>query len=136
RLLTYDRNSEPEIETGHALIYCEPAGGKDISSQGTEIRLLDLLPRTRAELASDDLWAKIDYELEHEGKALSPEPLLHIGRTSKNQRSELLKNPSLPWLDSDSPDEKFRKLVERVRSFADTDRDLVDLEAVCDRYLQ
>src|SRR5690606_29504983 len=82
RLLNYDRSSEPEIETGHALIYRERATGQDLNSQGTEIKLLELLPRTRAELASQDLWAKIDYEIEHEGKSLSPEPLLHIGRIS------------------------------------------------------
>jgi histidine kinase/DNA gyrase B/HSP90-like ATPase len=136
RLLTYDRTTEPEIETGHALIYRERASTQDINSQGTEIKLLDLLPRTRAELASQDLWAKVDYEIEHEGRALSPEPLLHIGRTNLKKRTELVKVPAVPWLDEDPPREKFRKLVDRVRSFAESNKDLVDLESVCDRYLQ
>ena len=136
RLLTYDRSGDPEIETGKALIYRERALGQDVSSQGTEIRLLDLLPRTRAELASDDLWAKIDFEIETEGKATTPEPLLHIGRVGKAKRSELTLKPKLPWEDEDSPEKKFDKFVQRVRSYALTDKELVDLERVCDRYLQ
>lgn len=136
RLLKYDRRSEPQIETGHALIYREQVTGDDVASQGTEIKLLELLPRTRAELASHDLWAKLDYEKEHEGTVHSPEPRLHIGRTDPRKQTELIKQPSLPWLDEDSPEDKFRKLVNRVRSFAELDRDLVDLESVCDRYLQ
>ncbi len=136
RLLTYDRNSEPEIETGRALIYREPVDGHDITSQGTEIQLLELLPRTRAELASQDIWAKIDFEVEQEGHATTPEPLLHIGRTDNKKRSELVKKPAPPWLEEDNPEEKFRKLVDRVRNFAESDNDLVDLERVCDRYLQ
>ena len=35
-----------------------------------------------------------------------------------------------------TPDEKFAKLVRKVRSFAESDRELVDLDRVCDRYLQ
>jgi hypothetical protein len=136
RLLNYDRSADPEIETGKALIYRERASGQDVSSQGTEIRLLELLPRTRAELASDDLWAKIDFEIETEGKATTPEPLLHIGRVSKAKRSELTRRPTLPWEDEDSPEKKFEKFVQRVRSYALTDKELVDLERVCDRYLQ
>ncbi|MDP9175739.1 MAG: ATP-binding protein [Planctomycetota bacterium] len=136
RLLTYDRSGDPEIETGKALIYRERALGQDVSSQGTEIRLLDLLPRTRAELASDDLWARIDFEMETEGKATTLEPLLHIGRVSKAKRSELTRKPALPWDDEDSPEQKFGKFVQRVRSYALTDKELVDLERVCDRYLQ
>jgi hypothetical protein len=136
RLLSYESASDAEIETGHALIYREPAEGQDEESQGTEIKLLELLPRTRAELASHDLWAKLDYEREHEGKLISPEPLLHIGRTNPKKPAELIAAPSLPWSDEDPPTIKFKKLVERVRSFAESNRDLVDLERVCDRYLQ
>jgi len=136
RLLEFDHTSEIEIETGHALIYREPTAESDFDSHGTEIKLLELLPRTRAELASQDLWAKLDYELEHEGKQLSPEPLLHIGRIDKNNPQELSKPSNLPWGDQDSPSEKFKKLVHKVRSFAESNRDLVDLDSVCDRYLQ
>jgi hypothetical protein len=136
KLLAYDRGSDPEIETGHASIICEPVGKEDRDSQGTEIKLLELLPRTQTELASQDLWAKLDYEIETEGKHLSPQPLLHIGRTDKSKPGELIMPPSLPWEDDDSPTDRFQKFVQTVRSFADSDKDLVDLESVCDRYLQ
>jgi hypothetical protein len=135
-LLNYDRESQPELETGHASIVCEPVGPDEFDAQGTEIKLLNLLPRTRTELASHDLWAKLDYELETEGKLLSLEPLLHIGRTRKENSGELIKQPALPWEEGDEPEEKFEKFVQRVRSFAESDKDLVDLESVCDRYLQ
>lgn len=136
QLMSYDRGSEPEIETGHASIICEPVGKEDRDSQGTEIKLLELLPRTQTELASQDLWAKLDYEMETEGRHLSPQPLLHIGRTDKSKPGELIMPPCLPWEDEDSASEKFLKLVQKVRSFADSDKELVDLESVCDRYLQ
>jgi hypothetical protein len=135
-LLNYDRTKQPELETGHASIVCEAVGEDEYETQGTEIKLLNLLPRTRTELASQDLWSKLDYEFETEGKLLSSEPLLHIGRTHRNKPGELIKQPSLPWDETDEPAEKFRKLVQRVRSFAESDKDLVDLESVCDRYLQ
>lgn len=136
RLLTYDHRIEPEIETGHAQIYREHASEQDLESQGTEIRLLDLLPRTRAELASHDLWAKIDYEIDHEGSAISEAPALHIGRISPKNPGELLSPPVVPWQEEDLPETKFSKLVDRVRGLADSYRDRVDLESVCDRYLQ
>lgn len=135
QLLNYDRTKEPEIETGNASIICEPVGKDEYDSQGTEIKLLDLLPRTRTELASQDLWARLDYELETEGKKLSPEPLLHIGRMDKNKPGELV-DSKLPWDKKDEPEEKFKKFVNEVRSFAESNKDLVDLESVCDRYLQ
>ena len=136
QLQHYDRNSEPEIETGHAVIFRELVTGEDVDSQGTEIKLLNLLPRTRAELASKDLWAKIDYEKAEDGKSTSPEPRLHIGRISPDNPEELLKPPNLPWKDEDTSDEKFQNLVDCVRRLADSDRALVDLESICDRYLQ
>jgi hypothetical protein len=49
-----DKEEEVIFETGHYRIWRESA--TDTRSQGTEIKLLDLLPRTRGELASDDLW--------------------------------------------------------------------------------
>src|ERR1035437_5474686 len=47
-LLDLDSTGHREIETGHARIWREHAD--DLDSQGTEIKLLELLPRTRAEL--------------------------------------------------------------------------------------
>jgi hypothetical protein len=136
QLLTFDKEKPPEIEAGNATIFCESVGREDYDSQGTEIKLLELLPRTRTELASEDLWLKLDYEMETEGRYLTPRPLLHIGRTDKKDFNKIKEEPQLPWREHDSAEERFRKLVQTVRSFAESDKDLVDLESVCDRYLQ
>jgi hypothetical protein len=129
-----DNDDKVEIRTGHARIWRERASERE--SQGTEVKLLDLLPRTRAELASLDVWAKIDFEKETEGKALTDEPKLHIGRISGQRRTELLVQPRLPWTERDKPRKRFEKLVAAVRAYAETDKDLVDLDQICDRYLQ
>ena len=126
---------DKQIETGRARIWIERSP-EDKDSQGTEVKLLDLLPRTRAELSSADLWAKIDYETETEGKAATPVPRFHIGRMSRKKRDELEIEPSLPWTEEDNPRERFIKLVESVRGLAETDKALVELDAVCDRYFQ
>lgn len=134
RLLDLDRSGHGQIERGYAKIWQEPS--TDINSQGTEIKLLDLLPRTRDELASLDLWARLDYEIETEGKPFSPEPILHVGRVRKDNNDELLIQPRLPWTQKDKPKKRFEKLVEAVRGLADSNANLVDLTKVCDRYLQ
>lgn len=129
-----DQGAQQEITTGQAQIWIERATDRD--SQGTEVKLLDLLPRTRAELASFDLWAKIDFEKESEGKALTHEPVFHIGRMDREHPQELLIEPHLPWTEKDKPRARFGKFVAAVRALANSDRDLVDIESVCDRYLQ
>ncbi len=128
------REGKLEIKTGHARIWRERASDKE--SHGTEIKLLELLPRTRDELASLDLWARLDYEKETEGRALSPEPKLHIGRVRRDDSGELLVQPRLPWEQKDKPKQRFIKLVEAVRGLAQVDANLVDLTKVCDTYLQ
>lgn len=135
-LRKYDRSSHAEIETGHASIICEPVGSDESDSQGTEIKLVELLPRTRTELASHDLWARLDYEQETEGRHLSPKPVLHIGRSDKDNPGKLALQPSLPWEDTETPAQKFVKFVLAVRALADIDKDLVDLDSVSDKYLQ
>jgi len=57
-VLPLEQGSERRYETGHYRIWREATTDKD--AQGTEIKLLDLLPRTRDELASADVWSKQD----------------------------------------------------------------------------
>jgi len=136
RLLKMDSKKDADIETGDALIYQEAVGDQDVESHGTEIKLLNLLPRTRAELSSADLWAKLDFEMETEGKHLSRVPSLHIGRIDQADPSNLVIQPEIPWNETAKPAAKFKAIVEAVRDSADVDKDLVNLEAVCDRYFQ
>lgn len=133
KLLPLKDGGPREIETGHARIWRERAAEKH--SHGTEIKLLDLLPRTRAELASDDLWAKIDFEKEDDEAEKTKPPTWHIGRM-KPKQSELLEAQSkLPWDEADEPDERFQKLVNAVRDAA-VETESVDLDIFFDRYLQ
>jgi hypothetical protein len=123
-----------EIETGHASIWRERATDRD--SHGTEIKLLELLPRTRAELASDDLWAKLEYEKQESEVESTRPPTWHIGRMKPRQNELLAAQPSLPWNEKDEPRERFAKLVAAVRNAADSTVESVDLDILFDRYLQ
>ena len=113
-----------------------PSAQTDEGSHGTEVKLLDLLPRTRDELASFDLWAKIDFETETEGKPLTRAPLFHIGRMDREHPESFVIEPNLPWTEKDRARARFEKFVAAVRELRRTDRNRVDLESVCDRYLQ
>jgi len=51
-------------------------------------------------------------------------------------KGELKLQSALPWDTKDKPEVKFEKFVDSVRRLAKTDGELVDLESVCDNYLQ
>jgi hypothetical protein len=123
-----------QIETGSARIWRESAPDKN--SHGTEIRLLDLLPRTRAELASDDLWVKLDFEKENDDMPTAKPPIWHIGRMKPKQEDLLETQPRLPWDETDKPDERFTKMVKAVRDAADVGTEGVDLNVLFDNYLR
>jgi hypothetical protein len=127
------KDGRKEIETGHARIWREHASDK--AAHGTELKLLDLLPRTRAELASNDLWAKLDFEKEGNEQITRP-PTWHIGRMKPKQSELLDVQPQLPWDESTSPRERFEKLVKALRATAESTTESVDLDIVFDRYLQ
>ncbi len=133
KLLPLKDGGPREIETGHARIWRERATEKD--SHGTEVKLLDLLPRTRAELASYDLWAKIDFEKEDDEAEKTKPPTWHIGRMKPKQSELLEAQARLPWDENDEPEERFRKLVGAVRDAA-IETEFVDLDVFFDRYLQ
>lgn len=126
-------SGEKEIISGDARVWTERATGK---AHGTEVKLLDLLPRTRSELCTFDRWSRIDFEIEEDGKATTEQPKYHIGRMDAAKPGVLKLQPCLPWDTKDKPDVQFRKFVESVRRLAMSDRELVDLELVCDNYLQ
>lgn len=131
---TIKKGDRYEIETGSARIWREPASDKN--SHGTEIKLLELLPRTRAELASDDLWMKIKLETEDDETAKTTPPTWHIGKMNPGQSELLETQPKLPWDEKDKPEERFGKLVQAVRDASDTGPEFSDLDKLFDRYLQ
>lgn len=130
-ILPLDQNDSQMFETGHYRIWREPA--PDESSHGTEIKLLDLLPRTRAELASTDLWLKQDYQKEDPEIDKTKPPEIHIGRIEGDTDS-LTISPALPWDEQDEPCERFSRLVQRLRALLISDRDSIDLRQICDNY--
>ncbi len=123
-----------EFVAGHARIWRERA--VDVESHGTEIKLLDLLRRTKAELASDDQWSRIEYEELDPDIIKTPPPKFHIGRMSPSDINDLITQPNLPWDEKDTPEQKFSRLVNAIRESASTDSDSVDIDLLCDRYLQ
>lgn len=129
-----EAQGEDEIISGEARVWREKSSS--VNSHGTEIQLLDLLPRTRDELCSFDRWSRIEFEIGEEGRPQTEPPKFHIGRMDKEKAGQLKVQPNLPWTAEDRPEERFTKLVDSVRALAKTDRELVDLESVCDNYLQ
>jgi len=131
-ILPLDSQGNRLFETGHYKIWREPASDKD--EHGTEIKLLDLLPRTRDELASADLWAKQDYQKEDIEADKSDAPQIHIGRIEKGS-DRLSIEAALPWGEKDEPRVRFARLVQKLRSLLISDRDSVDLRQICDNYI-
>lgn len=130
-VLPLEGKGERKYETGHFRIWREPT--TDQKAQGTEIKLLDLLPRTRDELASDDVWTRQDFQMDDPDAEKIEPPEVHIGRMEK--KTGLLSiQPALPWDETDGPRERFEKLVQKLRSLT-SDRESVDLRKVCDNYL-
>lgn len=120
------------FETGQYRIWRERTTDK--AAHGTEIKLLDLLPRTRDELASDDLWTRHEYQVNDPDAENTELPVLHIGRMDK-KTGLLSVQPSLPWNEADGPRERFEKLVQRLRSLALSEREAVDLRKASDNYI-
>jgi Histidine kinase-, DNA gyrase B-, and HSP90-like ATPase len=119
------------FETGHFRIWREPAVDK--TAHGTEIKLLDLLPRTRDELASNDLWTRQDYQNTDPNAEKVEPPEIHIGRM-EDKSDRLAIQPTVPWDGTDGARQRFEKLVQKLRSLTNN-RESVDLRKVCDNYI-
>jgi hypothetical protein len=108
---------EAAFKTGEVRIWKVPA--KDKKSQGTEIILRNLLPRTRAELASLDRWALLraqhDPDADVELSDPRPRPLFHIGLESEETPGEFAEEPVYPWGPKDTdPAKRFRKMCDAM----------------------
>ena len=134
RLLALDKEGQKAIEAGHAKIWIEPAA--DLQAHGTEITLLDLLPRTKAELASQDFWAKLDFQEESDEAPSIKPPRFHIGRVHKDTPDRHRLPPRLPWNEVDGPRQRFAKLVDAVKVVAAADEESPSLDTTFDNYLR
>lgn len=125
-----------QFKTGSGRIWKVPA--KDKNSQGTEIILRNLLPRTKAELGSLDVWSQIYAPPGTvEPDAIPPRPMYHIGYADPTNPDELKVQPVLPWGAEIDPDKRFRLFTEKMfeREHIATER-RPSLEITFDNYLK
>ncbi|HWV98505.1 MAG TPA: ATP-binding protein [Candidatus Acidoferrum sp.] len=127
-------SKRPQFQTGHAEIRTVDA--EDHESQGTEIILFDLLPRTRDELASRDRWDQLEYQKAPGAESLTVPPRYHIGRSKAGNRDVLETQPALPWNDKDGPRQRFEKLVEAITKELEDEGPNPSLEKIFDNYLR
>ena len=139
---------EDTYVTGTAEITYVPA--EDVDSSGTEITLLKVRPFVRESLQSKLLWNAIqfsrqaleepedvEFDLEDELKDLPTTPDFHIGEVNPEDAEGLTTTAKLPWLPTDLPLTKFRKLVSQVSLLtADAKRGNVKLKDCLDTYLR
>ena len=152
-----DANSNAEQKsfvTGNAEITTIPAS--DLDAHGTEIHLLDIRPFVRESLQSSGLWTLVNPEFRDDGEEKQavddheddeddgfverPEiPRFHIGQVSRIDPETLVLPACLPWLPSDSEQEKFLKLVTGVQSLSlerKNATEKIKISEVLDMYLR
>jgi len=125
-----------EFETGKARIWRKKA--TDTNSHGTEVILLKLLQKTKADLASDDRWVQ-SYSnsfLVDEGDELLPSPKYHIGCVVNDDENKIRQKPNLPWENNDTPKNKFKKLIKSVHDETGVSTQNPKLEELLDNYLK
>jgi len=128
-----------KYESGKVNIWREKAD--DVDAHGTRIVLTNIRPQAKETLQSKEIWAAIEQSEQDqlsEDQTLEP-PKFHIGRVLSNNQSlkEIKGNThSLPWEDSDSPSEAFKKLVESVWDELNHANAKPKLDKIFDYYLQ
>lgn len=108
----------------------------DVDVHGTTIILTGIRPAIREKLQSQEIWSAIDENSMDDGSGLIDvllPPQFNIGRF--NDEGALVEPPKLPWNHSDSPEEKFRKLVDAAISTAKSSKEQANL-AHFDNYLK
>ena len=119
-LQTYseDATTEPDQEftTGTVKIWKVPA--TDLDSHGTEVILRNLLPKTKDDLTSKEMWLRSDPKttegMEDIVSVPFKPPAFHVGCIHDTISNEIDKEPKLPWDTSDKPEERFQKLVQAM----------------------
>lgn len=126
---------ETEYVAGNVQIISETVPEAEIDSHGTAIILYSLRPEIRKSLQSLRSWSA-SMELGNDGNSIVERPKFHIGVLP----DAILEHPdgfgaNLPWDSSDSPSEKFRKLVVAAGDVGDRAGRPLNLEHF-DEYLR
>ena len=111
KLRTHDEQKAQQDETdyvaGRVVIVSQKVPEYERRSQGTSVVLYQLRPAVRRILQSRALWEASSVETGG-GEAVRKPPEFHIGHSFGSEPHER----KLPWLDSDSPEQKFERFVE------------------------
>ena len=134
---------EHKFETGKVSIWREKAA--DLGTCGTTLVLTSIRPQARDSLRSRDIWSAIEQnesaQPSEERQTIEP-PTFHIGRVDSSDTSEQLLKQSLgkfsnvPWNESDSPADAFKKLVECVWKEVEGTNPNPQLDRIFDNYLR
>lgn len=107
---------EQEYTTGTVKIWKVPA--TDLDSHGTEVILRNLLPKTKDDLTSKEMWLRLDPTttegMEDIVSVPFKPPAFHVGCIHDSIPNEISRDPKLPWDTSDKPEERFPKLVQAM----------------------
>lgn len=130
------RNPSDEVEaTGYVNITKIPA--HDIDAHGTDVVIDSLLPRTRAEFQSTDLW---DLLRSHEtSEDAVDRPTYHMGLLHDVEGDTWLEEPNYPWDESEEdPAVRFRAMANAMfqRGVGSSAERRPSLSSTFDNYLK
>ena len=104
-------------------------------TQGTSVVLYSLRPEVRRTLQSTRRWNAVLVETA-EGESIQATPVYHIGFTdATNSSGDTNRNPVLPWKPSNTPEDKFEKLIDAVSEISGSGPKSTSLEHF-DEYLR
>lgn len=147
------KDSDDEYRSGSVRISFQTAN--DINEQGTEIILHHLKPAAVNELRSSSWWERARLE---QDRLLNPEqeelnnvqesqnvdfneeistpPIYHIGTINELNKEYIQGSEVLPWKKEDSPEVKFRRLINAVMEEQIKSTENPSISKILDNYLQ
>jgi hypothetical protein len=129
------KHPEGKVQTGTVRIVSVPAA--DVEAHGTEIILMDLRAQATDLLRSRQLWESVSSgPLDAHG--VIPQvriPTFHIGQMNV-ATDKFTRSPSLPWAETDKPEDRFRKLYQGIIDAIGTLEQNPRLETALDNYLR
>lgn len=120
------------FQAGEAQLWRIPA--EDIDAQGTEIIVRDIVPKVRDELRSLALWKQINTTEEEDRTEQYKPPLYHIGQVNTDDLT-IAHTAHLPWTEDNTPEERFKLLVESAVNYSGTPKKIPELKKIFDNYL-
>ena len=134
KLHTHDeqrlQEEQSEYVAGSVVIVSEPVPDSERHVHGTSVVLYQLRPEVRRALQSRALWEAATVET-NGGQSVRKPPLFHIGDRLVTEPRE----PNLPWLDENTPEEKFERFFQATSSATGRSAKSANLDHL-DEYLQ